>query len=107
MPFYPDSWVWNKTQSYLLLSTKAGNFRTREKKRQNIADLHLADLKVCHEEDNSHIAQSTARSTAVHYVRHSSYNAVLGPNPVSLQDLRCQRKPCRDAAAEKFCKSKF
>lgn len=32
----------------------------KKKKRQNIANLHLADLKVCHEEDNSHIAQSTA-----------------------------------------------
>lgn len=31
VPFYPDFWDWNKTQSYLLLSTKAGKFRTREK----------------------------------------------------------------------------
>lgn len=71
------------------LSTKARNFRTREKKKkgQNTADLHMADLNVYHEDDSSHVAQSTAGSTAVHYGQHSSYNAVLGLNAVSLQDL--------------------
>lgn len=47
----------------------------------------MADLKVYHEDDSSHVAQSTAGSTVVHYGQHSSYNAVLGFNAVSLQDL--------------------